>query len=465
MTTINKEIKLEITPEKIKEAIDYAFSLNLLKSVEWAPERQQLTSSEHILGKDQFDRDRRDHVRQILGSIYEDIINILKQYSDLREDYYNLVALWIIGTYIHDEFQTYPYLFINAMRGSGKTRLIKLIKALSNNGKMVTSLREAVLFRTAKGSTLCIDEFENIGSKDNQALRELLNACYKKGIKVERMKKVRTVSGDEMQVEAFEPYTPIAMANIWGMEEVLGDRCITIVLEKSSDQRITRLVEDFDSLPEISMVKSGFSAILVYLCSYFGVFTYEKQWNNYINQRYNYTTTYNTYNTLKYTKFTNLTVSEELDIKISKVTEIKNLELFNKIYDTGINGRNLELMLPLFFIADFLSEEALNNILQIAKNITKEKKENEVIESKDVMLIDYISQFGLKRDYQTIKELTANFRHYVGDDEGEERWINTHWVGRALKRLSLLKEKRRMKDGYEVIPDVDKAIEKIKIFK
>ena len=86
-------------------------------------------------------------------------------------------------------------------------------------------------------------------------------------------------------------------------------------------------------------------------------------------------------------------------------------------------------------------------------------------ESKDVILIDYISKFTFAKEFITIKKITTDFRAYVGDDEGDEKWINARWVGRALKRLSLIKEKRRVSQGIEVIPDVLKAEEKIKIFK
>jgi hypothetical protein len=91
----------------------------------------------------------------------------------LRDDYYNIVALWIIGTYVHDNFSSYPYLFFNVMRGSGKSRLMGLVASLSKNGSVLISMSESVLFRTAKGRTLCIDEFEGINKKENQALREL----------------------------------------------------------------------------------------------------------------------------------------------------------------------------------------------------------------------------------------------------------------------------------------------------
>ena len=64
------------------------------------------------------------------------------------------------------------------MKGSGKTRTLNLITELSNNGKVLNSLTEAVLFRTT--GTLAIDEFEGMERKGQENLRELLNSAYKK---------------------------------------------------------------------------------------------------------------------------------------------------------------------------------------------------------------------------------------------------------------------------------------------
>jgi len=77
---------------------------------------------------------------------------------------------------MHSQFMTFPILFINAMRGSGKSRFLNLSSNLANQGIYVHSnLTEAVAFRT-KGS-LFIDEFESLGSKEKQTLRELLKFC------------------------------------------------------------------------------------------------------------------------------------------------------------------------------------------------------------------------------------------------------------------------------------------------
>ena len=62
-----------------------------------------------------------------------------------------------------------------------------------------------------------------------------------------RIKKKKGIEGEEQVVEEFDVFRPIVMANIWGMEEVLGDRCISIVLERSNNSKITKLVEIYES--------------------------------------------------------------------------------------------------------------------------------------------------------------------------------------------------------------------------
>jgi len=392
-----------------------------------------------------------DKIKIVLGEAYEMVISILRKYLDLREEYYPLITTWIIGTYLHSSFDTYPYLFMNAMRGSGKTKVLKLISALANRGELISSLREAVLFRDCKDKTICVDEFESIMSKENQALRELLNAAYKKGNKVKRLKKVRKTDGEDYEIESFELYTPICMANIWGMEEVLLDRCITVILEKSSNPTILRLIEDFDKLDEIKWVKKVFLNNLVQLCSYFGVGGVKKKWNCFIIKKYTQTT------------LTPPTAFTSLEKNQPSLTH-SDLEMFNKIHDTEINGRNLELWLPLLLTSKMIGETVFDNILGVAAKLTKETKKEEMTESRDVSVFDFVSR-NLCNEYISIKDLTHSFRDFIGEGDNEERWVNDKWLGRALKRLSLVLDKRRVARGIEVRLNISKAIEKMVLFR
>ena len=112
-----------------------------------------------------------------------------------------------------------------------------------------------------------------------------------------------------------------------------------------------------------------------------------------------------------------------------------------------------------------MGEEILVKTLEIAKNITKEKKGEEFMESRDVSLYDFVAGKGIDYlDYVSIKQITMEFRVYLGDDEEDERWLNTKWMGRSLKRLNLVLDHRRQSKGTEVRINIDKAKEQLKLF-
>lgn len=431
--------------------------------------------------------------KEKLIEIYYKINFIIEKYMDIPEENKIFISLWIIGTHLHEEFEAYPYLFLNAMRGSGKTRLLKIISALSANGQMLASLRESTLFRTT--GTLCIDEFEGVGKKDKNELRELLNAGYKKGIGVIRMKKTRKKIMNEegkeqteetQEAEFFDPYRPIAMANIWGMEEVLQDRCISLTLEKSDNPLFIKLIEDFAQNSDFLEIKELFKL-------YLGVFSVVKKnidtnpitpnlgtldvngqnkcrlcrfgtakniytdWNNFILSKYKVSTL-----TTLHTLTTLTTLTTLFDGKKEKNDD---KEFFSKIEESGIDGRHLELLMPLFFISKEIGDELFNKVLLISKKVTEERKEDEMCESKDVALFDYVSRQE-EIDWHSLTGLVAGFRNFTGEEsEREDMWLNEKWMGRALKRLNLIIDRRRLNTGREITLNIKKAEEKLKIFR
>lgn len=407
--------------------------------------------------KVESEEEKMEKIKVAMRSSYETIIQVLKQYVDLKEEYYSLVATWIIGTYFYDKFPTYPYLFVNAMRGSGKSRLLKLVAALSRGGIVLSSPTEAVLFRMPKKTTLCIDEFEGINRKGNEGIREILNASYKRGGKVRRMKQRKTATGTEQVIEEFETYKPICIANIYGQEEVLADRCITMILDKSQKEDIMHLIEDFEEDFLIKFAQSQLSTFLVYECMFNGVQKGIKKWNLWVKMKQ---PTYIHIHTL--TTLPTQPTQEEIEITA------EDKEMFDKIYATKINGRNLELFFPLMYVAKYISEEVFDIFVNIAGELTKEKKKEEMMESKDVCLIDFVSQFqqDFRDDYKKIKFLTDQFKTFINYTEVRDNpWLNEEWLGRALNRLGLIVDKRRQRGGIEVTLNIPKAIEKMRSFK
>lgn len=369
-----------------------------------------------------------------LRDTYKLIIEVLKEYVDIREEYYPVIALWIIGTYFHKDFYTYPYLFFNAMRGSGKTRLMKIIKELSWEGDMLASLSESVLFRT-KG-TLCIDEFENLGSKEKNALRELINTAYKKGGKVKRMRKKKVLDGETQEVEEFDTFRPLVFANISGMEEVVGDRCIQMIIEKSSNLHITRKIENFESNQKFTNIKENLGKVYVGVV-YVGIKNIYTEWNTYIDTKHTLTHT-TTQPTQTYT----------------------HLHLLEKIFQTNIDGRNLELVFPLLLLAERIG--ITDEFIAIVKDIVQEKKEEEHTESKDIQVFSLVSS-QTPNTYIPISELTSAMRMMLYDERNE--WLSNEWMGKALKRLNLIISKRRTNKGMNVMLNIQKAKEKQEMFK
>ena len=89
--------------------------------------------------------------------------------------------------------------------------------------------------------------------------------------------------------------------------------------------------------------------------------------------------------------------------------------------------------------------------------------EGDVYESRDVQLYDFVSQLIESNDFVKVTELNKEFRIFIGSAE-KDKWPSTWWVGRSLKRLKLIREKKRS-NGMIVILNVSKAKEKIQMFK
>jgi len=433
----NKEIdekikglkKLKIDSKEFKE-----YMQNAIDEISKKYDMPVKEMHDAIVGKREEEKPKlsEKETRRIVKKNYKEIIKILRKYMVMKEEGYSLVALWIIGTYFHNQFGTYPYLFFNAMKGSGKSRILRLITTLCQ-GRKLASLTEAILFRTT--GMLAIDEFEGIGKKGNENLRELLNSAYKKGDNVLRLRKVKSQDGESQEVEEFEVYRPIVLANIYGMEEVLGDRCIIQILEKSDDLFVTKLQEDFDENPEIKKVLVEF----VEFVELFGHLN-KSTWNTFLEKgRAN--STYSTYTTTS----TNSTYST-----------------YTKINKSGLFGRDLELFFPLYLVAEVCG--VLEQTIKFSQDITKEKREKDFTESLDVQVYDFVSQQKEVR-YLPMSTCLSNFREFSGYDEKQDIWVNPRWLGRAFKRLNLVKERRKVQGRIQLILDIDKAKEKIKMFK
>ncbi len=348
------------------------------------------------------------------GKLTKEILNkvksIIKRYIDTSEENIDILALWVIGTYFHSQFETFPILQLYAQKRSGKTRTLKLLSSIADksDGSVSTAPTETHLFRHKEGA-LFFDEMENISSKERGAFRETLNAVYKRGNKITRYKEVKKEGSKEWVEENFYPYYPIALANINGLNDVLGDRAVQIIL-KRSNKKITKLVEDFSTNKEIKRIKNELSLISAEIPKDF--FT---EWNNYIQ-----------------------------GIK----TDNSLIDLFEKIQKTEIYGRNLELFFPLIIISYLCND--VDSFLETAKELVLSKEEEEAIDDLD----ERLKKFILEKSYSDFMNLYTILNEFKETLESSEVWMREKWLSNSLKRLGLIKRKRNLHGKTQILINI-----------
>ena len=380
-----------------------------------------------------------------LKTYYEKLKLIISKYMDMSEEDKEIVIIWTLSSFFQKSFNSFPYIFLNAQKSSGKTRLLKLLSHLTN-GIYTVNITEAVLFR--KQEPIFIDEIEDISRKEKAGLRELLNVAYKKGGVVERAEKTER---GEIRVKTFPVYRVVGMANITGMEDVLEGRCITVILERSLNPIITRIPELFDLDPDIQEFKKmseGLKAYTEEIQNFYTIFFFFLQEiiNKYIQEKKEYTI-------------------EELLQLISGGIDTEEKEdvskFLVKIWNSQILARDLEVFLPLLIVAwkTFdVDKENFDRFLEIVKNKVKEREVEDVSKSRDITFLSFLAnKFVKERDADYIKDIAKEFKDY----ENEE-WITPVWVAHALTRLKVVKEKKRTSVGVKVWLDVDKIIMKAK---
>lgn len=167
---------------------------------------------------------------EIAGNIVEKLVEHLKEYIFLsNETEYVLLAIYIILSYCYNIFDRIPYIHLSGAYGSGKTRILSVLRPLLFNAKMYSHASPAAIFRVIdeEKCVLILDELENIGTRtsSNNPIIQLLNSGYQKDGKVVRVSKFNPVS--------FKTYCPKLIASKNSLHPSTADRCIMVQMNKS----------------------------------------------------------------------------------------------------------------------------------------------------------------------------------------------------------------------------------------
>lgn len=169
--------------------------------------------------------------------VFHSLKELVKSYIDFDEEStYDVFCIWIIGTYLYRIFEAYPYLDFTGTKRAGKTKALEIIRHTAFNSIMSPDFTGSTIFRLIEGTcgTLCIDEaeaFQRQNSETAQHVRTLIMQGF-----LRNQFAYRTNSDRAFQVEGFNLYSPKALAHISTFDDVLGDRCIQIVMKRSTDK-------------------------------------------------------------------------------------------------------------------------------------------------------------------------------------------------------------------------------------
>jgi hypothetical protein len=141
----------------------------------------------------------------------------------------DLVALWVLHSHAFAASWATPYLrIVSAAPDSGKTLLLEVLASICRRGWHAVNPSVAVLYRKVERDqpTLLLDEMDNYEIADRRDALSILNAGYKRGVKVPRCNE----KGD---LQEFAVYCPKAYAGLddRGLVPTLLTRSMTIRME------------------------------------------------------------------------------------------------------------------------------------------------------------------------------------------------------------------------------------------
>lgn len=169
--------------------------------------------------------------------VYESVKAKFRYLMDHSEEFASVDTVYAIASYFYILFPYFPYLKIGGQKGSGKTKLGVIFGQLCFNAKKSDSLTAPAIFRFAQDTrgTFVIDESEDLAKKSDQlqAIRKILLGGFHVGGEADR------INENTKKPETFKTYGPKIIISIAGVEEVLEDRCIEQILQKTQNFEIS----------------------------------------------------------------------------------------------------------------------------------------------------------------------------------------------------------------------------------
>ena len=177
------------------------------------------------------------------SALADDLVNTIKKYVYLPDGAADVAAMWVLHTYLSQDYMFTPRLFIHSPEARcGKTTFLDILEYLCYKPLQVSGITGSSMTRMItlqKGQiTLLADEADRYLSNDNDTLCKVLNAGFKRGAKTV----CTEASGRSLKPQVFYCFAPCAIAAIGNIPTTVKDRSLTITMKrKTSADKIEKL--------------------------------------------------------------------------------------------------------------------------------------------------------------------------------------------------------------------------------
>jgi len=321
-----------------------------------------------------------DHTT-ILNDIEKELQKYLEFPDDERE--YTLISLWILGTYLQPVWFSYPYIGVSGVKRTGKSKLLKFVEMLAFNALFSTNISTAVLYRLIQSlrCTILMDEAEALSNKQRKSeLKNILYSGYKKCGFVYRSSKT---AKEKIVPEKFEVFSPKIFVTFEGLEDILTDRSVEIVMIRTDKKEISdREIDENDPI-----------------------------WTKIRNKLY--------------------------------VFALENWKKIRELYRSfdevkEIHSRELELWKPMLVLAKFFGEDVYEKIKGLAIKKIKEKEMREETETMESLLLSVLVEMVVEDGFYAVVDIQKKIKESFNED------FSTHWIGKALSYRFGFKESKRL---------------------
>jgi Protein of unknown function (DUF3631) len=153
------------------------------------------------------------------------VLRLIERHVAITAEERMVVALWVLHTYVFDQFDTTPRLpVLSPASECGKTRLMVLMKLLVNQPNYSDNLTPAVIYRELEfrpRTTFLLDEADNQGLINDRVLRSVFNGGHGREGCTDRI-----VNG---QPKKFPIFAPLAVAAIGTLPLPLLRRAAAVI--------------------------------------------------------------------------------------------------------------------------------------------------------------------------------------------------------------------------------------------